>query len=557
MTPRTDRPCRRARSASAPACSGGQPHRGRPTFTSTTTSPTPPRTAASTVSGESTATVTRAPPSTTGRSRRRSSTSLASSRSSPRPAAAMPSTSRTVAQVAPGEPAARCQRASSVPLCALTCGRSRAPGSASAIVVRFASSRSASTSSAGVRRSVVVAGSAMALHRAAHPFGVAVGEGAGRVHRPPEGQDVVEPRPVRLAPVDVDGEGGGLPAAGRGQRDVVGCGEPHLHREGDAQIEPVDHLPDPVEGAADDDTRHRVLHLHEPHRAGRHEDRVRAVGVLAVAHRAGGVAADPRHQLRPGAAPEAQQPEQLVAEQLHLAPIPWRAAGDTALPLTVRGVPGQRRVNQSRRRRRTGAGLPGLGERQGLEHRLLDEIGTVARPVVAYNIPGATPPAAGTSRLSVIVGTLSDMARWREIEQETPELAARVREAFGRAKHATMATLRADGSPRISGTEVEFTDDGNVRLGSMPGAVKARDLLRDPRLAVHSPTAEPGEGGADWPGEAKVAGAAVAQPTREDGAHVFDLDLTEVVWTGLNEARDALVIRSWHPGRGVEERTRA
>jgi Pyridoxamine 5'-phosphate oxidase len=159
--------------------------------------------------------------------------------------------------------------------------------------------------------------------------------------------------------------------------------------------------------------------------------------------------------------------------------------------------------------------------------------------------------------LSVILGTLLDMARWREIEQETPELAARVREAFGRAKHATMATLRADGSPRISGTEVEFTDDGNVRLGSMPGAVKARDLLRDPRVAVHSPTAEPGEGGADWPGEAKVAGTAVAQLDREDGAHLFDLDLTEVVWTGLNEARDALVIRSWHPGRGMEERTRA
>src|SRR3954469_17477887 len=149
------------------------------------------------------------------------------------------------------------------------------------------------------------------------------------------------------------------------------------------------------------------------------------------------------------------------------------------------------------------------------------------------------------------------MATWREFEREAPGLATRVREAFGRGKHATMATLRADGSPRISGTEVEFTDDGDVRLGSMPGAVKARDLLRDPRVAVHSPTAEPGEGGADWPGEAKVAGAAVAQPDREDGAHVFDLDLTEVVWTGLNEARDALVIWSWHPGRGMEERTRA
>jgi len=148
------------------------------------------------------------------------------------------------------------------------------------------------------------------------------------------------------------------------------------------------------------------------------------------------------------------------------------------------------------------------------------------------------------------------MATWREFEQEAPELAGLVREAFGRGKHATMATLRADGSPRISGTEVEFTDDGQLRLGSMPGAVKARDLLRDPRVAVHSPTAEPGEGGADWPGEGKVAGRAISAPAGEDGAHAFDVDLHEVVWTGLDETRSALVIQSWHPGRGVEERRR-
>ena len=135
-------------------------------------------------------------------------------------------------------------------------------------------------------------------------------------------------------------------------------------------------------------------------------------------------------------------------------------------------------------------------------------------------------------------------------------LAARVREAFARGKHATMATLRADGSPRISGTEVDLSEDGELRLGSMPGAVKARDLLRDPRVAVHSPTVDPGEGGADWPGEAKVAGTALARPRGEDGAHVFDVDLHEVVWTGLDEARSALVILSWHPGRGLEERRR-
>jgi hypothetical protein len=53
-----------------------------------------------------------------------------------------------------------------------------------------------------------------------------------------------------------------------------------------------------------------------------------------------------------------------------------------------------------------------------------------------------------------------------------------------------------------------------------------------------------------------VAGRALAGPPGEDGAHVFDVDLHEVVWTGLDETRSALVIQSWHPGRGFEERRR-
>jgi Pyridoxamine 5'-phosphate oxidase len=147
------------------------------------------------------------------------------------------------------------------------------------------------------------------------------------------------------------------------------------------------------------------------------------------------------------------------------------------------------------------------------------------------------------------------MASWREIEDAAPDLAAQVRAAFAVGKHATMATLRADGAPRISGTEVEFGDDGDLRIGSMPGARKARDLQRDPRVALHSPTTDPGEGGATWPGEAKVAGRAVEEPG-DGSAHVFRLDLTEVVWSGLTADRTALRIRSWHPGRGVEEHVR-
>lgn len=79
------------------------------------------------------------------------------------------------------------------------------------------------------------------------------------------------------------------------------------------------------------------------------------------------------------------------------------------------------------------------------------------------------------------------MARWDEVVAAEPEFAERVRQRFAARKHSTLATLRRDGSPRISATEVDFSD-GDVWLGSMAGALKALDLRRDPRLALHSPT---------------------------------------------------------------------
>jgi hypothetical protein len=148
------------------------------------------------------------------------------------------------------------------------------------------------------------------------------------------------------------------------------------------------------------------------------------------------------------------------------------------------------------------------------------------------------------------------MSSWTEVEGAAPELAARVRERFTIRKHCTMATLRADGSPRISGTEVEFAD-GELRIGSMPNAVKARDLLRDPRVALHSPTDDPPEGKpTDWQGEAKIAGRALERES-SDESHLFVIDVDEIVLTRLDEAGTQLVITSWHPGRGLHETRRA
>jgi hypothetical protein len=148
------------------------------------------------------------------------------------------------------------------------------------------------------------------------------------------------------------------------------------------------------------------------------------------------------------------------------------------------------------------------------------------------------------------------MTRWDEFAAAQPDLAERVRQLFTARKHMTMATLRRDGSPRISGTEVEFSS-GELWLGMMPGSVKALDLRRDPRLALHSPSVDADESVPDeWPGEAKIAGGAVevSDAARTDEPHRFRIDLGEVVFTRVES--DSLVLESWHPDRGLEVRRR-
>src|SRR5712664_745114 len=134
------------------------------------------------------------------------------------------------------------------------------------------------------------------------------------------------------------------------------------------------------------------------------------------------------------------------------------------------------------------------------------------------------------------------MASWAEFEAAQPEFASRVRKLMGSRKHLTMATLRSDGSPRISGTEVQFAGE-HLQIGSMPRAVKAMDLVRDPRVAIHGPTHDPSQSGR-WRGEAKIAGRAVAVESGDE-SHRFQIDIREVVITRLGGK--GLLIESWTP----------
>jgi general stress protein 26 len=159
------------------------------------------------------------------------------------------------------------------------------------------------------------------------------------------------------------------------------------------------------------------------------------------------------------------------------------------------------------------------------------------------------------------------MATWDEFAAAAPELAAAVRARFDSHKHKMMATLRRDGSPRISGVETTF-HDGELWLGMMDGSRKALDLRRDPRVAIHSASLDPEMSD----GDAKVAGRAVEiqdEMTKQDFMraaqeesgeqappepyHLFRIDLTEAVLTRVGTPADHLVIDSWHEGTGLRQ----
>lgn len=159
------------------------------------------------------------------------------------------------------------------------------------------------------------------------------------------------------------------------------------------------------------------------------------------------------------------------------------------------------------------------------------------------------------------------MTSWGGFAAAEPEFAARVRQLFTAQKHLTMATLRRDGSPRISGTEVSFDGygrgEGELLLGMMPGSMKALDLLRDSRIALHSPSVDPPEDDpSGWAGDAKISGRALEAtdttppPDAPEGGQYFRIDLAEVVWTGVGTPADHLVIESWTPATGLRQRKR-
>jgi hypothetical protein len=155
------------------------------------------------------------------------------------------------------------------------------------------------------------------------------------------------------------------------------------------------------------------------------------------------------------------------------------------------------------------------------------------------------------------------MASWRDFEREASDLAKDIQRRFDSSGLGLLATLRRDGSPRITAIET-FFGAGELWLGMMGGSLKARDLQHDPRCALHAATIDKDV----KDGDAKVAGVAVevtdeagirafVEATREaigmdppEPFHAFTLDVREA--STMRPAGDHLELEIWREGRGVE-----
>jgi hypothetical protein len=152
--------------------------------------------------------------------------------------------------------------------------------------------------------------------------------------------------------------------------------------------------------------------------------------------------------------------------------------------------------------------------------------------------------------------------RWDEFAAACPELAQLGEERLRARELCLVGTLRRNGWPRISPVEPDFAA-GELMLGMMWQSPKALDLLRDPRLVVHSVvSSRMGD-----EGDFKLYGRAVdaREPERreayraaikaridwapsEPNYHLFAVDIESAGFVVFGEGRYGL---AWDPARGL------
>jgi hypothetical protein len=161
------------------------------------------------------------------------------------------------------------------------------------------------------------------------------------------------------------------------------------------------------------------------------------------------------------------------------------------------------------------------------------------------------------------------MRTFAELERLAPEIAGPIHDRLRTTGIGLLGTIRRDGSPRVSPIEVAL-QEGRLYVGMMPGSQKARDVERDPRVALLTPVRDR----EDVTGEGKLFGRVerIADSARADdvlmaaaaeagfdpeavrGSPVFELLVDGAAWQRVEE--DAWTTISWRDGEAVRHRRR-
>ena len=152
---------------------------------------------------------------------------------------------------------------------------------------------------------------------------------------------------------------------------------------------------------------------------------------------------------------------------------------------------------------------------------------------------------------------------WSELERAQPRLAELGRRRLLVPGVVLAATIRADGSPRLSPVE-PFVLDGTLWLSMLWQSRKAADLTRDPRILVHSivTSRDGGEGEFKVRGRARPEHDAARQRDYaaavsaslgwipEPGRfHLFGLGIDQVTFIRYDDATGDQYVAMWPPPR--------
>jgi predicted pyridoxine 5'-phosphate oxidase superfamily flavin-nucleotide-binding protein len=148
---------------------------------------------------------------------------------------------------------------------------------------------------------------------------------------------------------------------------------------------------------------------------------------------------------------------------------------------------------------------------------------------------------------------------WDEFERAAPEIAAYGRELLERFQFVLVGTLTKDGSPRITPVEA-YIVDGHLLVNMIPNSLKARDLLRDPRVYVHAPvTAKEGSPEFKLAGQAEVLEDETLRTKLDDlfwemiewrpapDSHYFELLAERAAWVSYGDGRQRSI--RWQLGQ--------